>query len=165
MSLKDLEKAFELVEKNFKKEERGFLQGKSTDFIACAEEILNIIFPVSYKRFITEVGHGGPGSAFIPGIYEEDLKKIMDSGIVWGVLNDRANLIYPCHLISLYDVGDGTTYCLDTSQMNADGECPVVAWPIAGYESTPVLEIVAPDFGKFFLDMVEQEISYKNQKQ
>lgn len=163
MSINDLEKAFDLINVNFSNEECGFLGAKSNEHIKHAEEILKINFPNSYKNFIMKVSHGGPGSKFIPGIYEEDPKKINDSGIVWGVLNDRSNSSFPHHLISIYDVGEGTTYCLDTSQMSKEGECPVVAWPIDGYDSTPVLEIVAPDFGKFFLDMVEQEIAYKKE--
>ena len=47
--------------------------------------------------------------------------------------------------------------------MNEEGECPIVSWPLGGYEETPVLEVVAEDFGKFFLDMVEQQIEYEKE--
>ena len=161
MSMKDLQKGINLAEKFFTKQENAFSTKKPPLLVDTAEQILGVKFPLTYRTFVETKGHGGPGNVFIPGIFENDLNKIKDSGVVWGVLEDRNGLGYPMHLIKLYDVGEGTTYCLDTSQMNEEGECPVVAWPLGGYEETPVLEVVAEDFGKFFLDMVHRQIEYK----
>ncbi|MGL5784474.1 MAG: SMI1/KNR4 family protein, partial [Alphaproteobacteria bacterium] len=86
------------------------------------------------------------------------------TGVVWLNLENRVNFNQPAHLIEVDSVGEGTTYCLDTSQMNESGECPVVAWPLGGYEETPVLEIVSEDFGKFFLDRVEEQIALKTEQ-
>lgn len=161
MSLKDLDKCFDLIEKNFSSSETGFLKHKKEVLIKQAEKILDLKFPLSYKTFIRKVGHGGPGAAFMPGIYTDSLDELKSGGIVYGVLNDRKTLNYPDYLIGIYDVGEGTTYCLDTSQIGQDGECPVVAWPIGGYEETPILKIVSKDFGEFFLKKVEEQIQNK----
>lgn len=75
-----------------------------------------------------------------------------------GSLNDRVKFRRPYHLITLSEIGEGSEYALDLSQMNAANECPVVIWPIGGYEMTPVLEVVAPDFGTWFLEMVKEQI-------
>jgi hypothetical protein len=163
MSIEDLDIAFSLIRKYLSWQECGFSTSKSLALIAKAEENLGINFPNTYKLFIQKVGNGGLGDVFIPGIYEEKEDKLTNSGVVWGVLEDRKTLGFPKHLVKLYEVGEGTTYCLDTSQMNEEGECPVVAWPLGGYEETPVLEVIAEDFGKFFLDMVEKQIAYKKE--
>ena len=47
--------------------------------------------------------------------------------------------------------------------MNAENECPVVIWPIGGYEMTPVLEIAAPDFGTWFLDEIKEQVKWKEE--
>jgi hypothetical protein len=165
MEKTSIDKAIALADKNFTDNENSFSTPKTLELINQAQKILGIFFPMSYKKFVHIKGHGGPGGAFMPGIFDDRMQELDRHGVVWGVLQDRKSLGYPHHLIKLYDVGEGTTYCLDTSQMNAEGECPVVAWPIGGYEETPVLEIVAEDFGKFFLDLVEREIEYKKLSQ
>lgn len=154
----NLSVAFELLHQHKLWDSCGFFGEVSSSIISVAEKILELKFPNSYRLFIEQVGSGGPGSAFIPGVLTNDVAKLKEGGIVWGVLKRRTSLQFPYHLIRLYDVGEGTTYCLDTSQMNGEGECPVVAWPVGGYEETPVLEIVAPDFGTFFLDLVKREL-------
>ena len=165
MSLKDLEESFNLINKNFSASETGFSGPKKMILIEEAEEILHLQFPITYKTFLEKVGHGGPGSAFIPGIYVESIEELESSGIVYGVLNDRKSLNYPHNLVGIYDVGEGTTYCLDTSQFDENGECPVVVWPIGGYEETPILEIINKDFGEFFLEKVKEQVNNKNNYQ
>ena len=161
MSLQDLEKAFDKIFTNFNKQEITFDGPKSDNVIKEAEQVLDIKFPNTYKKFLQEYGFGGIGSFLISGIRENSIDKVISTGVVWKNIKNRKELNQPKHLIVLESVGEGTLYCLDTSQMNDEGECPVVAWPLGGYEETPVLEIVAEDFGKFFLDLVEREIEYK----
>lgn len=162
MSMEDLEKAFFLIKENFTTEECIFSGPKEDNLINLAEKILDVHFPKTYKEFIKKVGFGGPDDLIISGIRVNNPEELETTGVVWGVLKDRKDFGYPKHLIEIDDVGEGTAYCLDTSQMNEEGECPVVAWPIDGYESNPKLEIIAPDFGKFFLDMVKLRINWKN---
>ncbi|MGL4825501.1 MAG: SMI1/KNR4 family protein [Alphaproteobacteria bacterium] len=162
--MQDLEKAFELIEQHFSETEKFFGAPVTQEFIGIAEEILELKFSNSYREFIKKFGYGGVCSFDIDGVTEYKYENSSYGGVVWNVLNLRENFSFPHHLIAIYNVGEGTTYCLDTSQMNESGECPVVAWPLGGYEETPVLEIVAEDFGKFFLDRVEEQIALKTKQ-
>ena len=161
MSMKDLEKAFNLIKDEFDDTECFFGGNKSDSLITQAEEDIALRFPNTYKSFLSKFGYGGVNKLDIDGVTEYKFSGSPYGGVVWNTLEKRKYFGYPSSLIPIYNVGEGTTYCLDTSQMNEEGECPVVAWPLGGYEETPVLEIVAEDFGKFFLDMVERQIEYK----
>ena len=164
MSINDLEKGIKILIQN-----QNIITSKlkviNEEIIEKAEKYLDIVFPKTYQKFIKTYGYISLGGQEIYGVLNDEF---INSGIpnaIWLTYNNRKDFNFPHHLIPIYDVGEGTTYCLDTSQINAEGECPVVAWPIDGYEATPVLEIVAEDFGKFFLDMVQQEVDYKKKKQ
>lgn len=160
MSVNDLDEAFRLIEKNFDESDIYKGTSKNQHCINEISEILKIRLPETYIQFLKKLGFIRIGYLFIPGIFDdEDLK---NSGLGWSVINDRDDLNFPHYLVNIHEIGNGDTYCLDTSQMNEKGECPVVVWPIGGYEQTPILEIVAEDFGAFFLDMVRQQIAYKN---
>lgn len=165
MSIQDLDAACELIKTKFTKDERFFGGGQSVSLIEEAEKVLGLTFPKSYKMFLQKYGYGGVNSFDIDGITSYKPEGSSYGGVVWSVLERRKKFNYPAYLIPIYDVGEGTAYCLDTSQMNAEGECPVVAWPVGGYEETPVLEIVAEDFGSFFLKQVEEQIKRKKERE
>jgi len=171
MSLQDLEKAFELLNSNFNLEELDFCGEQSLSTISAGEVALGLKFPETYKYFLKKCGCGGFDGVEVYGIIKDEsfAKKNMPvvgvPNIVWSTLQWHRDFNHPLYLPIIYNVGEGTLYCLDTSQMNDEGECPVVAWPIGGYEETPVLEIVAEDFGKFFLDLIEREIEYKKSQE
>lgn len=63
MSIKDLEDCFLLIDKNYGTSETGFTGPKSQSLIEESERILGIKFPITYRNFIENVGHGGPGRA------------------------------------------------------------------------------------------------------
>lgn len=137
---------------------------KSIELIKKAEEILGCKLPESYCYFLEKLGNFHIGSFCIFGLLNNEINNVATSGFVWGVLNDRERFKQPKHLITLEDdLGDGAAYALDLSQMNDENECPVVIWPIGGYETTPVLEIVAPDFGTWFLNEVKEQIRWKQE--
>lgn len=163
MSIDNLKLSFDLIKNNFSYDE--VYGGKPADnsLIKEAENIVGITLPNSYRKFIEEFGFGGVGSLLVPGIRCSSVNELKSTGFVWGILNDRLNFSYPNHIITLDEVGDGSYYALDLSQMNDENECPVVIWPIGGYETTPVLEIVAPDFGTWFLNEVKEQIRWKQE--
>ena len=163
MSIQNLEEAFLAISQNFDPDECVFSSSKSYDFIEKAEKFLEVKFPNTYREFIHKCGFGGPCSLVISGIRTNQENELLSTGVVFSNLNKRTKFNHPKHLIAIEDIGDGSMYCLDTSQMNTEGECPVVVWQIGGYETTPELEVVAEDFGKFFLDMVQRQIEYKKQ--
>ena len=162
MSIKNLDEAFRLIEENFDEDECLFSGATNEKLILQSEHALGLSFPHTYRKYVQIKGFGGPGSLLISGVRARQLNEVESTGVVWLNIDARKDLAQPHHLIQIEEIGNGDTYCLDTSQMNEEGECPVVVWPIGGYEQTPILEIVAEDFGAFFLNMIKREIDYKN---
>lgn len=163
MSVLHLNKALDLITKNFSADEMLKSGSKSDDSISKLENILQVKFPLSYKRFLKDIGFGGPNSLIVSGLRSEDSQEMIKTGIAYTILKHRKEFDLPNHIILLSDIGDGSYYALDLSQMNDNNECPVVIWPLNGYEDTPVLEIAAPDFGIWFLEQVEEQIKLKNE--
>lgn len=131
MSMKDLEKAFELENKYFNPDEVLFFGPCSEEAINNAEVTLGIKFPKTYRHFLLIKGSGGVGSDHIFGLRRND-KEFLPSTpgmkgyhVVWSNLDERKDMLHPDFLISIYDLGEGTIYCLDLSQMSEEGECPV----------------------------------------
>ena len=62
---------------------------------------------------------------------------------------------FPLYLIPIHALGNGELSCLDTSQMNEEGECPVVAWYFGATLPNGKLEVLAEDFGAFLLEKVQ----------
>lgn len=169
MSLENLEKAFQLIENNFTEEEKSRCQSFSLETIKRAESFLNIKFPASYREFLKKYGYGDFGGLEIYGLTKEEKFNIESKpiiprpNIVWMTVQYNLDFKHPLYLLIIYELGEGTKYCLDLSQMKGD-ECPVVVWPIFGYENNPKLEIIAQDFGDFLLEMVEDEIRYRQEE-
>jgi len=162
MSIKDLETAFSLLQNYPDLIKRAGIEIYE-NLIPRAESYLEVDFPETYKKFLSKYGYLSLGGCEIYGLVDDDF---INSGVpdaIWLSYENQKNFGKPKYIVQIYNVGEGTTYCLDTSQMNEQGECPVVAWPLGGYEETPVLEIIAEDFGKFFLDMVQRQIELKKQ--
>ncbi|KOT80935.1 hypothetical protein ADK70_27215 [Streptomyces rimosus subsp. pseudoverticillatus] len=93
--------------------------------------------------------------AWFLGIYEID-------GELWGshgaTLEAREEGM-PNHLNEVAHDGMGGTIALDASQPDADGEYPVVVWETP---DQPVLELLAPSFGAYALDVFQQVAERKN---
>ena len=162
MGLEDLNTGIKLIKNEFEDDE-VFLHGPiSEDLVRQAEDTLNCKFPLSYKSFLSQYGYGGVDSFDVDGVTSHIVPgDEIQGGVVWNVLQRRKKFGLCDHIIPLSEIGDGSYYALDLSQMNAENECPVVIWPLNGYEDTPVLEVVAKDFGEFFLNMVKEEIEMK----
>ena len=162
--MKQLEQAFHLVNDklNSQKDSCGPI---STQTIISAEQALKVQFPHTYKVFLQEYGCGGLRKLDIYGLVKDENfnAQILPFGgspnVVWTTLIDHRDFGHPLHLPIIYNVGEGTKYCLNTTQMSRDKECPVIAWPIGGVDPAERLEVIAPDFGTWFLEMVEEEIA------
>lgn len=168
MSIEDLKKALDLIESNFTPEERDFCGNQSLTTIKKAENILDVKFPKSYKIFLEKYGCGGVGSLDIYGLIKDEdfnpknIPFIAVPNAVWTTLQWHRDFNHPLHLIIISGVGDGSVYCLDTSQMDMEEECPVVLCPVGYDEMAPNLEVIAEDFGQFFLAMVQKQIIYEH---
>lgn len=158
MSINEANKAVELFHKSLKK--KNYIQFGTIrdDVIHEAEKILTLDFPKTYKIFLRNFGFVGGDGFVVYGLRTNKIEELKDGGIVWATLLDRQDGTVPNHIICISEIGDGSYYALDVSQMDAEGECPVVVWPLDGYDATPKLEIVAKDFGTFFLSLIEEKI-------
>lgn len=153
--LSDYEEASELVKKH--PELQHFVGQKNESLIASAERALNCTFPASYRRFLSEYGAGSFGSSEIYGVISPDFYHSGIPDAVWCTLEER-ELGLPVNLIVIYNDGTGFLSCIDCSR-DINGTCPVVGF-YGGFplESQP-FEILFPNFGCFFLDIVHRAIS------
>lgn len=119
------------------------------------ENHFDIILSRSYRYYIESFGFVRFFSFMPLGIISSE--NFFDTGLGWILKISRSDEI-PKNIVTIDEIGDGSYYALDLSQMNDEQECPVVIWPVGGYDETPELEIVAPDFGTWFYDQVMKQI-------
>lgn len=137
--------------------------GQSDDLISLAKAALSIKFPLSYEKFLKDCGYVSFKGFEIYGVIDSDFINSSVPDMVWLNISNRQDFNQPDHIMIIADIGDGSYYALDLSQMNEEQECPIVVWPIDGYEETPVLEVVAPDFGTWFLEKVQEQVNRKQE--
>lgn len=141
MSFQDLEKAFDLIEKN-----GGDFEGEKDDaLIAKAEQALGVVLPLSYKQFLSTFGCGDIEGLEFYGLIGDDFESSGIPDAIWLTLDERKSGL-PKNLVLIYAVGDGSYYALDVSQTDSNGECPVVS-----YDANGDMEKVADDYGSFLL--------------
>ena len=157
--MKNIEKAYALLENCNLYTCRN--SSVKTTHVSKAETYLDIKFSETYKQFLLSYGFLYFGYRRIYGIIDDNFINSEVPDMVWLTEKSRKDFDLPHHIIPISDIGDGSDYALDLSQMNSEQECPVVVWPAGGYEETPELEIVAPDFGTWFLSEVREQISEK----
>jgi len=150
MSLRDLELAFELIDDHG----GGDFEGeKDSSLIGDAEKALNLVFPPTYKKFLTRLGCGDIEGMEFYGLIDNDFNNSSIPDAIWLTLEERKSGL-PKHLVLVNAIGDGGYYALDTGQTNEDGECPVVAYELNGQA-----EKVADDFGSFLLSELKTILS------
>jgi hypothetical protein len=87
--------------------------------VARAEEQLGVSFPPSYRAFLRHFGTGRVHHYRLLGVGGEGL---------WGdvvAVNHLALPRPPAHLVRIAETPTEHTFYLDTSERDADGECPV----------------------------------------
>ena len=151
MSMDDYLAALKLIEDSG---EGDFEGNKSDSLIDLAEKALGLKFPPTYKRFLKDLGCGDVGGEEFYGVINDEFNNSSVPNGIWLTLNERNNISLQKKLIVIYATGDGTYYAIDTSRIDNDGECPVVSLSVNG----EIIENIAPNFGKFFLDTVSQVI-------
>jgi len=124
----------------------NFLGPFSEEALEAAERLLGLSLPPSYREFLVRCGAG-----VIEGDEYLGLAPTADGyGTVWYTLAARRNGLPP-QLIVIQDRRNGTFYCLDTSQIGADGEAPVVEWVVGLPPSRQDRRPLAPSFADFVL--------------
>ena len=162
MSYRDYEEAKKLIELN-----KEFLiygpYPQTEERITEVERELNIIFPKSYKEFLKDFGRVGYGAKDIMGI--DRIGHDTYNNILFSIPEMRADPAYdpafPNYLVPIYDLGNGEIFCLDTSRMNRDDECPVVVFSFGYIEEDQTMR---GDFGKFFYDLIQGVLESKKEK-
>lgn len=122
-----------------------FIGGVSEDEIENAMKALSVVFPESYKAFLTDFGGGDAGGEVIFGITNNE-----EDDVVMATQMERGQGL-PEKLIIIGFWHD-TLVCLDTGKMN-NGECPVVELN----DDYSVAELVADTFGKFLYEYLDEE--------
>lgn len=156
MGVADAEWAIARIEE--RRDECDFAGQRDERVVGLAEETLGVKFPPSYRLFLTRLGAGNIGAEEIFGVIGEDFVESAIPDSIWLTLQGRQDWGLPSPMIVVYFDGGTGYYLLDTSRASRDGEAPVVAWhpglSVAGSE----LETIAPDFGLFLRELVEEEL-------
>lgn len=150
MSMTDYEQAKSLVAAN---RGRGrFAGARAEELVLLAESTLQVRFPPTYRRFLLEMGAGNLGFAEFYGVIDEDFENSSVPDGVWFTQTERRNARLPDELMVIGDTGTGDLYCLELRADESEG--PVVVVDPGANPSAR--EVVAPDFGAFFLTRVRQ---------
>lgn len=123
-----------------------------------AERRLGIRFPPTYRRFLLELGAGGVGSEEIYGLINDDFDESRPPQAVGLTLGLRREGQISDDLVVVYNLGQGSYYALDTGRPRPDGEAPVVGLTPGLSGAGNELEVIASDFGSFFLETVRADL-------
>jgi hypothetical protein len=157
MSYDNFKRALELA-----KQCDGYLDGggKPQHIIDQAETLLNIRFSTQTHEYFRYLGFLEFFGHEFYGIVKDDFSGTHAGCAIEATLQDRKELDLPIKWLTLYFFDDGYYGYLDYSQLNEDGEPPVIMAVYNGKEYINI-EKVAEDFGDFLLKSVQEQL--KNQ--
>lgn len=156
MSAKDLKKAFERIENNSSLAD--FEGEKEEELISLAESALGIVFPPTYRGFLSKYGCGDIAGCEFYGLVNDDFEASGIPDAIWLTLEERKSSGLPENLVIVYALGDGSYHALDCSVTDQASECPVVEWIPGSSRSGQALEVIAEDYGQFLLEKIESAI-------
>ncbi len=146
-----VEKMLEKI-RSFEEKELG--KGSSLREILDAEKRLSMLFPLSYKAFLTAYGWACFGHLQVFGL-GMDIPSYLD--VVLNTLSEKNEMYPPLRdgLIAIVNDGAGNHYCLNTSAME-HLECPVVFWDHELGEDQE-LEYISPTFADWLIDRLNDQ--------
>jgi hypothetical protein len=147
--MSDYEEALALIENHL--DEADF-EAQSDERIERAERVLKVRFPPTYRRFLLELGAGAIGAEEFYGLVNDDFEDARPPQAVGLTREFRREGHVSDDLVVIYNLGQGSYYALDTARTDQDGEAPVVGFTPGLNRAGDELELIAPDFGRFFLD-------------
>ncbi len=154
MGMADLHRGLRVVAGS----EMAFFAGRREDsLVAAAEAALGVTLPPTYRKFVVELGAGDIGGHEFYGVTTSDFQTSSIPNGIWLTLEERKTSDLPSHLLIVADTGTGGYYVLDTSSPDERGECPVIEWKYQDSKDEGV-EVVAPDFGLFFWEALQQAL-------
>jgi antitoxin YobK len=153
MSMKDLDKALSLIKQRI--DEAEFVGQRSELMVRTAEKALGLKLPPTYRKFVRALGAGNFGSAEIYGVLDADFEASSAPDAVWATLRAREDNGLPKDLVILGYEDDDIT-CLRVGPGKEEGPVLVIH---AGEDAEQLgARAVAPDFGKYLLDRVEEQL-------
>lgn len=149
MSIEKYQQAIQLLKEAG---DGDFVGPRPETLLAKAEAALGLTFPLSYRRFLLEMGCGDINGLEVFGLIDDQFENSAIPNGIWLTLNERKESgLHPAYIL-ISDGGDGTLYALDTRQRSNDGEAPVVLLSVDGQHS----ERVADSFGDYFLEALQR---------
>ena len=155
MSYQNFTKAVELA-----KQCDGYLDGgrRPHDVITKAEALLGIKFSRQNAQYFSQFGYIDFVGHEFYGIVKNDFSGSYVGCSIEATLQDRKELKLPLKWLTLYFFDDGYYGYLDYSQLNENGEPPVIMAIYDG-EKYVVTERIAEDLGDFLLDLAERQLA------
>ena len=130
--------------------------GKTDKVISDASELLNIKFSKQNYKYFRKLGYLEFSGVEVFGMVTDDFSGEPEAKCVETALADRKNYNLPEEWLPIYFFDDGYYGYLDYSQLNEDGEPPVIIAIYDG-EKYVVTEKAAEDLGDFLLQLVEEQ--------
>jgi antitoxin YobK len=122
------------------------------DLIKAVENHLGVRLPPSYREFVSSVGWCSVGGREFYGITRSGLEAQAVPSVVFATRDERQNGL-PLNLL-LIEYANEVQHVLETHEGAPSREGAVMVWTPA---SDPTkLEVVADDFGSYFLRAVEE---------
>jgi len=150
MSMEDFERAAALLAKH--PGYGDYVGPCPLELVTLAEQALGLTFPPTYRQFVRRYGAGSFGEE-IYGVTSAEFVNDSIPNAIWLTLKNRRQFGLPAHYIEIGSSGEGSGYFINTSQTDRKGECPIVTSSNIPEVDTPT-EIIADDFGQFFLESV-----------
>ncbi|MEV4332915.1 SMI1/KNR4 family protein [Streptomyces sp. NPDC049597] len=123
-----------------------------------AESDLGAAFPPSYRRLIEEFGTWDIAGEEFLGVYQTPAMGRRLLGSVTETLDARSRYGMPSDLIVVMFDGMGGLVVLDSSQVDQEGEYPVLVWS-PGAADRQSMERLAGDFGSFAFALCRRAVA------
>jgi hypothetical protein len=157
MSMNDYETARKLMVQ--KPDLMDFVGPRPEAFIRVAENVLQLQFPPTYRRFLLEYGAGSFGAENFFGIIDDHFETSGSPDAIWLTLLERRTCEFPLNYIVVYAVGNGEIFCLDIDTAST-GEARVVVFNPGLPISVQTNEEIAEDFGALLLQLIQEELDF-----
>ncbi|WP_079042226.1 SMI1/KNR4 family protein [Streptomyces aureus] len=132
--------------------------GCDTATITAAEHELGTALPPSYRRLIEEFGTWDVAGEEFLGVYRTPAMGQKLLGSVTETLDACSQYGMPSGLIAVMFDGMGGLIVLDSSQVDQEGEYPVLVWN-PGVADRQSMERLADSFGSFALSLCQRAVT------
>ena len=143
----------ELIKKIESSDEEIYWLGSSDDAqILLLEELLKAKLSRSFKKFLRDYGGGGVVENEISGIENNDATLKTGGTVLGDTLECRKDFNLPNYLVVVFYQYKELAWCLDSSKMDKNNECPIVSYDLF---SKKITNNIADNFELFFKEYLE----------